>query len=140
MISVNSKRINVMSQGMQHQEGGYREDHLKCLNDNIEASKYKRKKANETDSKEAMDTLLRDVHRKNIVRNNSILDFFETYFDEDNFQALKDDMQTKVVSLLKDPHKRTVSAIDFQGDEKRIATAHSCLKFQSLDQSTATEG
>lgn len=78
MVGVNSKRINVKSQGMQHQEGGYREDHLKCLSDVMEASKYKRKKANETDSKEAMDTLIRDVHRKNIVRHNSILDFFET--------------------------------------------------------------
>lgn len=49
-------------------------------------------------------------------------------------------MQTKVTTLLKDPHKRTVSAMDFQGDERRLATAHSCLKFQPQDQSMATEG
>lgn len=49
-------------------------------------------------------------------------------------------MQTKVTTLLKDPHKRTVSAIEFQGDDKKLASAHSCLKFQSMDQSIAAEG
>jgi hypothetical protein len=49
-------------------------------------------------------------------------------------------MQTKVTTLLKDPHKRTVSALDFQGDEKRLASAHCCMKFQSIGQSTCTEG
>lgn len=49
-------------------------------------------------------------------------------------------MQTKVTTLLKDPYKRAVSALDFQGDEKRLASAHSCLKFQSPDQSLSTEG
>mmetsp|Transcript_28011 Transcript_28011/g.61725 ORF Transcript_28011/g.61725 Transcript_28011/m.61725 type:complete len:142 (-) Transcript_28011:1226-1651(-) len=141
MVSINSKRINVKSQGMQHQEGGYRDENsVKCLSDPIEASKYKRKKANEADSKTAISDLIADVHRKNIVRHNSILDFFENYFDNDNFQAIKDDMQTKVTTLLKDPHKRTVSALDFMGDDKRLASAHSTLKFQPTDVSLATEG
>jgi len=51
---------------------------LKCLSDAIEASKHKRKKANEPDCKEALDKLIKEVHEKHIVRHNSILDFFET--------------------------------------------------------------
>lgn len=142
MVSVNSKRINVKSVGMQHFEGGYKEDAdpKKIFSDVMEASKYKRKKANENDAKEYINYLINDVHRKNIVRHNSILDFFETYFDNDNFTALKDDMQTKVTTLLKDPYKRTVSALDFPSDERKLASAHSCLKFQSPDQSSSTEG
>jgi len=53
---------------MYHKEGGYREDHKKCLEDIAEASKYKRKKANENDSREAMSNLIHDVSKKNIVR------------------------------------------------------------------------
>jgi hypothetical protein len=49
----------------------------------MEASKYKRKKANENDSRDAMRNLIDTVSSKNIVRYNSILDFFETYFDEE---------------------------------------------------------
>jgi len=113
---------------------------LKCLSDSIEASKYKRKKANENEAKDSMIGLIKDVKSKNIVKHNSILDFFETYFDEGNYQALKDDIQTKVITLLKDPYKRTVSALDFQGDEKRLASGHSNLKFQPLENSIAAEG
>jgi len=29
MLSVNTKKVNVKSQGMQHKEGGYREDQIK---------------------------------------------------------------------------------------------------------------
>lgn len=63
---------------MYHCEGGYKEEHLKCLSDTIEASKYKRKKANENEAKDSMVGLIRDVKHKNIVKHNSILDFFET--------------------------------------------------------------
>jgi len=49
-------------------------------------------------------------------------------------------MQTKVTTLLKDPFKRTVSALDFQSDDKKLASAHACLKFQSSDQSAETAG
>jgi len=51
---------------------------LKCLSDSIEASKYKRKKANENEAKDSMIGLIKDVKSKNIVKHNSILDFFET--------------------------------------------------------------
>jgi len=49
-------------------------------------------------------------------------------------------MQTKVTTLLKDPHKRSVSALDFQGDEKRLASAHSSMKFQSDFSSKNSDG
>jgi len=49
-------------------------------------------------------------------------------------------MQTKVTTLLKDPYKRTVSALEFLGEEKKIASAHACLKFQSSDQSSENDG
>jgi len=40
--------------------------------------KYKRKKANENEAKDSMIGLIKDVKSKNIVKHNSILDFFET--------------------------------------------------------------
>jgi WD40 repeat protein len=125
---------------MYHKEGGYREDHKKCLEDFMEASKYKRKKANENDSRDAMRHLIESVSSKNIVRYNSILDFFETYFDDEETSYSKDDAQTKTITLLKDPKKRTVSALDFQSDERRIAVGHSCLRFQDHSQSSDTYG
>lgn len=42
--------------------------------------------------------------------------------------------------MLKDPKKRTVSALDFQSDERRIATGHSCLRFQDPGQSADAYG
>jgi len=85
-----------------------------------------------------MSNLIHDVSKKNIVRYNSILDFFETYFDDGELQTQKDDAQTKAITLLKDPKKRTVSALDFQSDERRIAAGHSCLRFQDSSQSSDT--
>lgn len=80
---MNTKKVSVKHKEMYHKEGGYREDHKKCLEDTMEASKYKRKKANENDSRDAMRNLIETVSSKNIVRHNSILDFFETYFDDE---------------------------------------------------------
>ena len=56
-------------------------------------------------------------------------------FDED----LEPD-RIEVAQIPGDGRENTVSALDFQSDERRIAVGHSCLRFQDHSQSSDTYG
>lgn len=73
--------------------------------------------------KNSMNKLIPNAESK--IKMNNIIDLYEEYFDGERVDYNYEVVNTKTTALLKDPKNchRTVSCIDWQTDELRLAAA-----------------
>ncbi|XP_027759976.1 dynein intermediate chain 2, axonemal isoform X2 [Empidonax traillii] len=130
MHEVNTERVQVTSQGVNHVEGGWPK-HVDPRNSEL-TSRYREEVEREevyTNAILHLGTLM-----EHCIRQNNAIDIYEEYFAEDEEEeGVEEPPSAKTINVLRDPNpvKRTATHLSWHPDaSKELAVAYCSLEFQ----------
>ena len=129
LSEMNTARTEVVSQGMNHTEGGWPKD-VNCY-DPEQTSRYRKKIEKDEDFIDITRDLVNEAE-KSVMQNNCI-NIFEDYFDTPDKATESEAASVKTVTVFKDtlgdPLERAISGVSWSPGCERIALAYCNMEF-----------
>ena len=126
---INTARTEVVSQGMNHTEGGWPKD-INCA-DSEQTSRYRKKFEKDEDFIDITKVLVNEVEKS--VKQNNCINIFEEYFETTDEATDNEAPTVKTVAVFKDiigdPHDRAISGVSWSPGCERIALAYCNMEF-----------
>ncbi|NXF13672.1 DYI3 protein, partial [Smithornis capensis] len=127
---VNTDRVQVKIQGVNHVEGGWPK-HVDPKNSDL-TTRYREEV--ERDENYTKSILRLSALIEHCIRQNNAIDIYEEYFEEDEEEEMEDETPSaKTIGLLRDPNpvRRMVTHFSWHPDaNKELAVAYCSLDFQ----------
>ncbi|XP_071429748.1 dynein axonemal intermediate chain 2 [Pithys albifrons albifrons] len=126
---VNTERVEVTSQGVNHVEGGWPK-HIDPRNSDM-TTRFREEV--ERDDVYTRAILHLGTLMEHCIRQNNAIDIYEEYFEEDEEQEEEEIPSAKTVSVLRDPNevRRMATHLSWHPDAcKELAVAYCSLDFQ----------
>ena len=129
LAGINTARTEVVSQGMNHTEGGWPKD-INCA-DPEQTSRYRKKFEKDEEFIDITKDLVKEVEKS--VKQNNCINIFEQYFDTPDTATENEEPTLKTVAVFKDsieePHNRAISGVSWSPSCDKIALAFCNLEF-----------
>ena len=129
MAGINTARTEMVSQGMNHTEGGWPKD-INCT-DPEQTSRYRKKFEKDEVFIDITKDLVKEVEKS--VKQNNCINIFEEYFDTRDKATENEEPTVKTVAVYKDilgdPHDRAISGVSWSPTCEKIALAFCNLEF-----------
>ena len=126
---INTARTEVLSQGMNHTEGGWPKD-INCA-DPEQTSRYRKKFEKDEDFIDITNDLVKEVEKS--VKQNNCINIYEEYFETLDMATEDEAPTVKTVAVFKDilddPHDRAISGVSWSPGCERVALAFCNMEF-----------